>query len=442
MLFPFETGLTVSLSWSPDGEWLAFSAQGAKDEPAPVARVSLATLEQQAVTAPPRGSFGDLYPQYSPDGRQLAFFRLDGLGRADLWVQPLDGHEARRITHAEYFLCNALAWSLDAEEIFYDCGRIRRVRLAGGEPLPVAGVGEGAHAPTVRGGRMVYAQVTGQSIDIWRIPGREISQDSRTPERLIASGQTDLNADYSPDGQRIAFVSQRSGTREIWVCEDDGTEPVQLTHLDKEAGTPRWSPDGQKIVFDAEGTDVNLYVIDSEGGVARQLTHEPSADHTGTWSRDGRWIYFGSDRSGTKQIWKIPSKGGPAVQVTRGGGFYALESRDRRHLYYTKEAPSGIWRVPAGGGEEIEVLPEPIRYFWDWALSPNGIYFATTKQAALSAELAVQFLDFQSAEVTEVFKKDGPFGYVALAVSPDEEWILFGERPFPQSDLMLVENLR
>src|SRR5262249_61160257 len=73
-------------------------------------------------------------------------------------------------------------------------------------------------------------------------------------------------------------------------------------------------------------------------GSPRRLTTEPFENNVPSWSRDGRWIYFASNRSGTGQIWKMPAEGGQAAQVTKQGGFAALESTDAKPLYFAKAA--------------------------------------------------------------------------------------------------------
>ena len=119
----------------------------------------------------------------------------------------------------------------------------------------------------------------------------------------------------------------------VWTSDADGAHPVQISTFESHAGTPRWAPDGRRLVFDSpQAGSWDLYVTDAEGGTPRRLTPEPSEDGTGTWSRDGRFIYFHSDRSGRHELWRMPSDGGAAVQVTRGGGFYAVESQDGRSL--------------------------------------------------------------------------------------------------------------
>jgi len=327
-----------------------------------------------------------------------------------------------------------------------------RVGLAGGLPQPVVLPTQYARFPSIRGNRMVYVQTTEMPTDIWRLPGRKSRLVGRPPEKLITSSAYEENPAYSPDGRKIAFVSDRSGVSNIWVCDADGSNPVQLTSFEVQAGTPRWSPDGRQIVFDAlDGGDWNVYVVDTEGGVPRRLTPEPSADFRGTFSRDGRWIYFASDRTGSNQIWKMPSGGGPAVQVTRGGGTYAIVSADDRHLYYVnrdyyedRRDGVSIRRVPVEGGEETEVLSAPIPYYADWALSQEGLYYAQAEPSAQGEEetYVVRFLDLASGRKSEIFRKTGPFFHIWFAVSPGEEWILYAEAPRGQSELMLVENFR
>jgi hypothetical protein len=105
-----------------------------------------------------------------------------------------------------------------------------------------------------------------------------------------------------------------------------------------------------------------------------------------------------------------------------------------------------------GGGEETEVLQAPIAFYSDWALSRSGLYYATEKVrvsegvdflywARAPTEYTIRFLDFESGKVTELFRTDGLFTHYGLAVSPDEEWILYTEQPVAQAEVMLVENL-
>jgi Tol biopolymer transport system component len=449
-----SSGYTLpALTWSPDGRWLAFSEISREDEPAHIVRLSLDSLERTRLTSPPEDTLGDFFPAFSPDGEHLAFLRSSAAdwGDLDVWVQPLEGGQARRLTFGKYDSAVAVSWTPGSDEIVYSTGiwgggSIHRVSLEGGEPRGIPGIGENTAFFTVRGSRIVYQQRHARAPSIWRVPGRSAPAADRVPRAFADSMWIDYNPAFSPDGQKVAFQSYRSGQANIWLCDRDGSSPVQLTRFTSHTGTPRWSPDGRRIVFDSlESGNWDLWVVDAEGGVPRQLTMDPAEDGTPFWSRDGRWIYFHSSRSGRSEIWKQAVDGGETVQVTDKGGFYAEESWDGESLYYTrKHSGGGIWRKPlVGAGADQEVLAGPVPTWGDWAVAKTGIYFNTIeRENAYSTTYRINFFDFASGEVTEILRLDGAFEHLFLAVSPDEEWLLFGQSPMGVAELMLAENFR
>jgi len=173
-------------------------------------------------------------------------------------------------------------------------------------------------------------------------------------------------------------------------------------------GTPRWSPDGRLIAFDSvRAGNRDIYVINSAGGKPWQVTTEQSEECCPSWSRDGQWIYFGSERNGSLQIWKMPSTGGPAEQVTKQGGFegFEVESSEGVYFYYAKgrDIP-GIWRIPVGGSEETPVLDHHGAGYWrSWAVTEQGIYFAT---AETPNRPILEFFNFATHQVTPVTTLD------------------------------------
>ena len=211
---------------------------------------------------------------------------------------------------------------------------------------------------------------------------------------------------------------------------------MQLTS--HEAGTPQWSPDGKQIVYaSVESGNKDLYVIDADGGKPRRLTQEPTNEDTPSWSRDGRWIYFHRD---LRRIWKIPADGGSSVPLTQGRGAWPQESWDGRFVYFVRDEMS-LWRVSITDGQETEVVP---KMTGNWSLARDGLYFMSKRPIlpVRTEEFTLSYLDFSSGDVTDLFSKVGAFDHIWLAVSPDEEWILYPEQESPTSELMLVESFR
>ena len=326
--------------------------RASSEEPPGLFVLSVASGERRRLTRPPAPALSDTNPAVSPDGRTLAFVRLISAGNAQLYVLPLSDDcqpngEARRIDFSQPWV-GSPAWTEDGREIVCEC------RPALGERHAVESLlfqmprdrcfwlrsGKTSLHPTLsrQGDRLVYAVYTGESTDIWRA---EVSGRKRpgTVEKLIASTRGELNPQYSPDGSRVTFSSDRSGKFEIWVCNGDGSNPVQLTSLDASSGTPRWFPDGRRIVFDSQKEgQAEIYVIDTDTRVPRRLTSDPSDEAVPSVSHDGKWIYFSSTRTGRWEIWRQPAEGGEALQMTHEGGLIPLESHDGKVVYYQKKA--------------------------------------------------------------------------------------------------------
>jgi DNA-binding winged helix-turn-helix (wHTH) protein len=208
---------------------------------------------------------------------------------------------------------------------------------------------------------------------LWRPEAHGLLQtaDFRT---IVPGDAGNAAPQFSPDGKRIAFMSNRSGPWQIWLSNEDGSNPVQVSFTDS-AGTPRWSPDGQSIAFDApiDGTTCVFVAPINQP----ESAHPVAEGRVPSFSRDGKYVYFASNRTNDWQVWKVPVAGGTAVQITNGGGFAALESPDG-NLYYAKsERNPAIWKIEVNGGVESPVSPLARPHTWSsWTVTKNGILLA------------------------------------------------------------------
>ena len=238
----------------------------------------------------------------------------------------------------------------------------------------------------------------------------------------------------------------------MWVANSDGSGLQKITKLEAaELLVGEWSPDEQRLVIDAViGGNSDIYVVRIADGRATRLTEERSIDAHASWSADGRWIYFASTRTGRPEVWKVPSEGGKAIQLTDQGGIEPKESADGQTLYYLDRpppaaggigSPAVLKRVRASGdGDEATVLDGV--HFGLWSVTDTGIVFV--KPDVQHDEL--HFYDVHDRSRRSLGRLPVRIsrvgGYGGLRASRDVRWVLFSVTDQMESDIMVADRFR
>jgi len=429
------------LAWSADGRWLLSFEQQASSETSLIIRVSTETGQKNVLSHPGSQMNGDGSLAVSPDGKTLAFTRSRGLFERDIYTVSLAqdmllAGEPRQLTFDNREI-HGLAWTANSRGLVFSSNRSGRPelwRLDVRSPrrmvrLTEAGDGPLDLAVSRQENLLVYSHQNLKG-EIWRLPLH--GRSGRDAQLLISSSRGESHPKYSPDGERIAFESNRSGNDEIWTCNGDGSHPVRLTtSRNARSGSPRWSPDGKMIAFDGNASgNWDIYVISAQGGQPSRLTKSETNEFRPSWSHDGKWIYYTSLQAGDREIWKVPADGGAAVQVTRHGARVAYESADGESLYYTKS--SGLWRMPVRGGEETQLLSSPMTD--EFAPTKRGIYFLQSSRTTARLNL----LNITKHAVETIAVVPGP-SVGTISVSPDGRWIIYNKY-HRGSELMVIEK--
>ena len=439
---------TKEIDWSPDGRYLAFAEKKSPSEASTVFLLSLDNLEKHPLTFPPPAILGDSNPVFSPDGKNVAFLR-DYLDAQEVFILPVQGGTPRQVTFDKRMILG-VSWNADGRDLIYSSNRggtpgLWRISAHGGTPerLPV-GAGGRALRPTVarKGNRMAYTNVNFTS-EIWRAELPSGGLKPSPPAKFITSTELEEGPQYSPDGRRIVFQSTRTGNYEIWRCDADGSNLVQLTHFDGPlTGTPRWSPDGREIVFDSRPVGhSHIFVVNAEGGQPRQVTSGESENGVADWSADGKSIYYSSNRGGSWEIWKIPAQGGSSLQITHHGGFAPQSAPDGKFIYYAKGRDlAGLWRVPVDGGQETKALDSLPPTAWAYfVVTEKGIYYA---DAPDHKNQGIYFYDFKTQKSSAALLLDhfGSEGAPGMSRSPDGRFFIYTVLTQPSVNVMLVDN--
>lgn len=425
------------MDWSPDGKLIAFSG------PSGIYLLSLDNNAVRRIVESPAG-VDDWGPKFSPDGRRIMFVRNCQVGEPDeIRVVATSGGESARLLAERGRIASVPQWSPDGGSVIFSSNRtghpaLFRVSLSSPDsPAAISEAGSPAWDPAVSrsGYRLAFERLV-RSLSIWQL---DLSKSDQNRLYLLVASTSDTDQgpgpQFSPDGKRLAFMSDRNGTMEIWVANRDGSNPFQLTAVG-DAGTPRWSPDSQSIAFDVGSTTGTRIVTISLHGGAPQVLAQGVCP---SWSRDGKWVYFASGRNGDWQVWKVLAGGGTAVQITKKGGHAPLESLDGRYIYYAKNplAEPEIWRVPVAGGDETPMPLIRPGTWASWQVVNGGILFVGP---SLGHQAVLSYYDAAKNRTSTLTVLDRvPFW---LGATTDGKTVAFDQPGQEHSQTMLVENFR
>jgi Tol biopolymer transport system component len=213
-----------------------------------------------------------------------------------------------------------------------------------------------------------------------------ITVDVSTPEIFIVnldgSGEMnlsnnpgmDLGAVWSPDGERVAFGSERDGNHDIYVINADGSGLTNLTNSETGESGPVWSPDGTRILFesDRDGTNLSeLYVMDLDGENVIRLSPPdiPGNAMWPAWSPDGARVAFASEAG----VHVVNADGTDAAQITSGASAFVNWTPDGDRLVFSSFQGGGsdIFAVNSDGSDLQNLTDHPADDSWP-ILSPDG----------------------------------------------------------------------
>jgi Tol biopolymer transport system component len=224
---------------------------------------------------------------WSPDGGRIAFQTyVLPQGIHDVYLMNADGSHPHPLRSNNSDIRQGLSWSPNGKQLAY-------------------------YAPTrYKGGSDIY---------VMNVDGSDI-------HNITDDSLANLNPAWSPDGQQLAFTSFEDNNWEIYVTEI-GPQPVtlvvqrsrfhRLTYNNTNDFKPTWSPDGQKLAFVSERDgNMEIYLMDADGSHIRRLTYDAAADSSPNWSSDGSEIVFVSNRHRNGEIFVMTADGSNVRRLT------------------------------------------------------------------------------------------------------------------------------
>ena len=409
-------GEKYSPSLSPDGKLLAFSWNGGSG---PYFSIYVKPIDTEELLRLSNQESVDYNPVWSPDGRSIAFCRIQK-GNTGIYIVPAVGGAERKVrdTHWEerefyevFWYFGRLSWSPDGKLLAFsdrassneptsiyllalDSSAIQKLTSPG---LP----GDYNPAFSPDGQTLAFDRGSQGVTSIYTLP-----VDGGAERRLITGSQFGWGLAWTQDGRNIVFgragwlaksgwlwkISRNGGEPERLQFGQEGTEPSisgnrlvyarQITNLNIwrrkldllrasdpaerfltsttiESG-PQFSPDGKKVVFESTRSGAyEIWMDRGDGSSPVQLTHLNSVTGTPRWSPDGEKIAFDSRASGNAEIYVVDSWSGSLHRITNEASTDVIPSwsRDGRWIYFASDRSGDwqVWKMPSSGGPAVQV---------------------------------------------------------------------------------------
>jgi hypothetical protein len=428
----FYFGNHQHISWSRDSRWIIVPM--GLDSQQGIYRVSADSGTSVAIT---KGNFV-FAPALSPNGRRLVSLRHEGLPitSEEILLHELnsDGAVASGpvVVYKGHSGSSGITWLADSRSLVL-CnseptmvgplyGRLFRFPAVAGAEMKEIG-GDGCITVTIApDGSLVYG--------ISPIPRSKMLRARLQPREpaveFLASSRYDAFPSFSPDGEQVAFYSNRSGAPEIWVAQQDGTAPRQVAEGTRAHSGAAWSPNSDRVVYIS---GESLAISDLSGGKPQRIDLAGSVAQHPVWPVDGKMIYY----TAKSHLWRVRPDGTGREMLRELPPIFELHAGpDGNHLYYSKPGKRfTVCRIPVNGGAE-EIVQDELA-LPSFAIGRRALYSVRADMNLHAQALSGGHIESLGTVLTKGWE-------TRFTVSPDGSvaiWVL----PGPQESDLAMQKL-
>ena len=426
-LHPHHYGLNCrQLDWSPNGRFLVVGDKETLSDPLSLYLVFLVDGTKTRLTYPDMDILGDTSPRFSPDGTHVAFIRMKYQYEYDVFMLPVTGGEASRLTHQSSVMGD-VDWETNSR-IVYSGDQDGEFRLwqvdlrSPNAPLLLASsiaTDMPLQFSFFRKAKTIAFCGYRRDLDIWALDLSKSSASAPDWKPVIRTPGQDITPLFSPNGNEIAFRSDVAGKLQIWICRPDGSKATAIPTGTLIPSVISWAPDSQSIVFSSLSAQ-GIFQVSLSASYPVHKAVDGNVNHP-LYSVDGKWIFAAMGNF----IYRFPVGGGNSELLTDQGGSPIRQSNDGRYLYFGHgRMETTISRLDLATRQQEVVIRSLIPGYRDaWSLTNHGIMFLT-EDAGIPV---IEYHDFTTGANRKIAAFPGPLPLIAtsgFSVSPDGKTLL------------------
>jgi DNA-binding winged helix-turn-helix (wHTH) protein/Tol biopolymer transport system component len=422
--------------WSPDGTRLLLAGTATQRG---LLHVEFPSGELHTLSTPPTG-LRDLMPRHQPDGRGLVFWRGDAWGRSVLALDLVSGAERVLRPAGQLGFGHAIApdGALLLADDSFGQRALSRLDPVSGESVLLGG--NDARYPDLASNGALVFEVARYDANLWRVDLRETSAE---PQRLTMSARYDSQPVYSPDGEWLAFGSNRDGREGVYLMRPDGREERKLPLDPALRWTgPMWLPKGDALLvlrYDAEGSQFCMHTLVTAETVCRP---ELGRNRHGAFLLDPDTLGMVDAEIATPRLWRAALDAGNAEPRHEASlsdvGVVDRCAANERWLVCHRPGKSGLWLQDRRDGSAREIAPEVGEDRGSWALHRDAIWFGVRADEASQRRAGVYRLDLSDASLRFITDLRPNAIGTSIAVAPDESALVLARTDGLETDLMYV----
>ena len=440
---------------SPDEKYIAFPRNNNESDSSTLVVAEIGGSNEREIVARPSDQFIEEESlTWSADGQSIAFSAATGATKADssnrsfeVFVARLADGRVEQLTKSDWNRVDSLDWLKDGSGLVatgrdphqintsslwmvdYPSGSVRRLSRD---------VNRYAWSSTSGDSRSLVTIESEAETHLWLAQSADPASASQIT--FSSSGRQDgwYGLDWTPD-DRIVFTAWIDQSLTLWTADADGSNATQLTSVGFRDSRPVVSADGKFVVFESNRSVAKeLWKIDIDGSNLQQLTAD-GGNSSPSVTPDGMWVVYRHSVNGKASLWRMPLSGGLAVQISDASVILSSVSPDGKLVACAADVGNGtklvVYRID--GGEPFKVFDVPatrnFRYSLKWSPDNSAVLYPDEVNGIWQQNLA-------GGEPSRL-KGLPPERTFAFAWSRDGKRFTFG-RQHEERDAVLISNFR